>query len=87
MDRLDLHPAEWVEHVTDRPNDDRRYLIEPGKIERDLGWRPEVEFAEGLAATVDWYVANRDWSDRVLAAKGELQINWAATALPAETRH
>jgi dTDP-glucose 4,6-dehydratase len=80
LGRLGVDPAEWVEHVADRPNHDRRYLIEPGKIERDLGWRPEVDFAEGLAATVDWYVANRDWSDRVFAAKGELQIDWATAA-------
>jgi dTDP-glucose 4,6-dehydratase len=86
LDRLGLDPAEWVEHVADRPNHDRRYLIEPGKIERDLGWRPEVDFAEGMAATVDWYVENRDWSDRVFAAKGELQIDWATAGLPEAAR-
>jgi len=53
LDHLGLDPAEWVEHVADRPNHDRRYLIEPGKIERDLGWGPETGFAEGLAQTVD----------------------------------
>jgi hypothetical protein len=35
---------------------------------------------------VDWYVENRDWSDRVLAAKGELQIDWATAAQPAAAR-
>ncbi len=84
--RRGLYPAAGVEHVADRPNHDRRYLIEPGKIERDLGWAPETGFAEGLAQTVDWYVANREWSDRVLAAKGELQIDWGTAARPAAAR-
>jgi dTDP-glucose 4,6-dehydratase len=86
LDHLGLEPAEWIEHVADRPNHDRRYLIEPGKIEQDLGWAPEVDFAEGLAQTVDWYVENRDWSDRVFAAKGELQIDWATAAQPSAAR-
>jgi dTDP-glucose 4,6-dehydratase len=83
LDRLGVDPAEWVEHVADRPNHDRRYLIEPAKIEQDLGWRPTVDFAQGLAETVDWYVANRDWWERIFAAKGELQVDWAAAAPPA----
>jgi dTDP-glucose 4,6-dehydratase len=82
LDHLGLDPAEWIEHVADRPNHDRRYLIEPGKVERDLGWKPEVDFAEGLAATVDWYMANPEWSDRVFAAKGGFQIDWATAAQP-----
>jgi dTDP-glucose 4,6-dehydratase len=86
LDRLGLDPAEWVEHVADCPNHDRRYLIEPGKIERGLGWRPEVEFAERLAGTVDWYVENRDWSDRVFAARAELQIDRVTATLPEAAR-
>ncbi|MGH3250866.1 MAG: dTDP-glucose 4,6-dehydratase [Trebonia sp.] len=80
LERLDRDPAEWVEHVADRPNHDRRYLIEPAKIERDLGWRPEAEFTRGLSDTVDWYVNHREWWERVFAAKGELQFDWAAAA-------
>ena len=85
LDRLGLEPAEWIEHVADRPNHDRRYLIEPAKIETVLGWGPETGFDEGLAATVDWYTANTDWSERVFAAKGELGIDWSA-ALPSPAR-
>ncbi|HEY0934979.1 MAG TPA: dTDP-glucose 4,6-dehydratase [Trebonia sp.] len=80
LEQLDRDPAEWIDHVADRPNHDRRYLIEPAKIERDLGWRPQVDFKQGLAETVDWYVTSRDWWERVFAAKGELQIDWAAPA-------
>jgi dTDP-glucose 4,6-dehydratase len=53
--------AELISYVTDRPGHDRRYAIDPSKIERDLGWRPQRSFEEGLASTVDWYLANRAW--------------------------
>ena len=56
------HPhADLITYVTDRPGHDRRYAIDPSKIERELGWRPRHGFEEGLAATVDWYLANRAW--------------------------
>lgn len=51
---------ELIRFVTDRPGHDRRYAIDPAKIERELGWRAEHSFEEGLAGTVDWYLAN-DW--------------------------
>ncbi len=76
--RLGKDPAEWIEHVADRPNHDRRYLIEPAKLECDLGWRPVVDFAAGLAETVDWYVANEAWWQDILRRKGDLQVAWAA---------
>src|SRR3954451_2913013 len=47
--------------VPDRPGHDRRYLLDSQKIERELGWRPTIEFDEGLADTVTWYAANHDW--------------------------
>ena len=75
--RLDKDPGEWIEHVADRPNHDRRYLIEPAKLECELGWRPTVDFESGLAATVDWYVANEGWWQDILRRKGDLQIAWA----------
>jgi dTDP-glucose 4,6-dehydratase len=61
----------------DRPNHDRRYLIEPAKLERELGRRPVVGFAAGLAQTVDWYAENEAWWRDVLRGKGELQVAWA----------
>jgi dTDP-glucose 4,6-dehydratase len=45
-----------IRFVTDRPGHDRRYAIDPSRIERELGWRAEIGFAAGLAATVDWYL-------------------------------
>jgi dTDP-glucose 4,6-dehydratase len=50
-----------VRHVTDRPGHDRRYAIDPSKIERELGWRPAIPFEEGLRATVDWYRTHTAW--------------------------
>ena len=42
--------------VTDRQGHDRRYAVDPSRIERELDWRPRTRFVEGLAATVDWYL-------------------------------
>jgi dTDP-glucose 4,6-dehydratase len=53
-----------ITFVEDRPGHDRRYAIDAGKIRRELGWAPAVSFREGLAATVDWYLANGDWIRR-----------------------
>ncbi|MFD1329869.1 dTDP-glucose 4,6-dehydratase [Mycoplana ramosa] len=53
--------SDLITFVTDRPGHDRRYAIDPTKIERDLGWSPNIGFDEGLKATVDWYLANRWW--------------------------
>ena len=50
-----------IQFVADRPGHDRRYAIDPTKIERELGWRAEESFETGLARTVDWYIANEDW--------------------------
>jgi dTDP-glucose 4,6-dehydratase len=77
LQRLGKDAAEWIEHVADRPNHDRRYLIEPAKLERELGWRPIADFATALAETVDWYVENEGWWQDILRRKGDLQIPWA----------
>jgi dTDP-glucose 4,6-dehydratase len=75
---LDADPDACIEHVPDRPNHDRRYLINPAKLETDLGWGPSVEFESGLAETVQWYVDNEAWWQDVLERKGNLQLDWSA---------
>jgi dTDP-glucose 4,6-dehydratase len=50
-----------IQFVTDRPGHDRRYAIDPSKIERELGWRAAHPFEAGLAETVDWFIANEWW--------------------------
>jgi dTDP-glucose 4,6-dehydratase len=58
-----------IAFVTDRPGHDRRYAIDAAKIERELGWAPRHTFERGIEATVDWYLAHREW---VEAAKEAL---------------
>jgi dTDP-glucose 4,6-dehydratase len=55
-----------IEFVKDRPGHDRRYAIDSTKLQRELGWKPSVDFETGIARTVDWYLANQPWVQRVL---------------------
>jgi dTDP-glucose 4,6-dehydratase len=55
--------------VTDRPGHDRRYAIDCAKIRRELGWSPRESFETGLARTVDWYLAHRDWCDEITSKR------------------
>jgi len=59
--------ARLITYVKDRPGHDRRYAIDARKIERDLGWRPAETFETGIRKTVQWYLANEEWSSRVLS--------------------
>jgi len=76
---LGKEPSEWIEHVADRPNHDRRYLIDPVKIESDLGWRSQIDFDSGLEEAVGWYVDNQDWWQAILERSGSLQFDWSTT--------
>ena len=53
--------ADQIAFVADRPGHDARYAIDPARIRAELGWRPSVTLEEGLAKTVDWYLANEAW--------------------------
>ncbi len=53
-----------IEYVKDRAGHDRRYALNSNKLRTELGWKPEVDFKEGLKKTVDWYKDNQDWIDR-----------------------
>jgi dTDP-glucose 4,6-dehydratase len=54
-----------IQYVKDRPGHDRRYAIDSTKLRTTLGWRPTYEFERGLVATVQWYVENERWWNRV----------------------
>jgi len=54
-----------IKYVTDRPGHDRRYAIDFTKIHQELGWKPRYNFDEGLKLTIDWYMENSSWLERV----------------------
>jgi len=56
-----------INYVTDRPGHDLRYAIDSSKIERELGWKPLETFDSALRKTVQWYLENREWWERVRA--------------------
>ncbi|MBE0565736.1 MAG: dTDP-glucose 4,6-dehydratase [Krumholzibacteria bacterium] len=64
VDRLG-RSRDLITFVADRPGHDRRYAIDASRIMAELGWAPSVTFAEGLARTVDWYLANRAWWETI----------------------
>jgi dTDP-glucose 4,6-dehydratase len=62
---------ELIEYVKDRPGHDRRYAIDSTKIQKELGWKPTFEFEEAISATIDWYMQNKNWWERIIS--GEYQ--------------
>src|SRR5690606_22500008 len=72
--RADGKPREsQVTFVADRPGHDRRYAIDASKLKRELGWSPSRSFEQGIAETVDWYLAHQDWVARVLDGSYRLE--------------
>lgn len=68
----ELHPRvdgnsyiQQITYVQDRPGHDRRYAIDAGKIERELGWKPAETFDTGIRKTIQWYLSNTDWITQV----------------------
>ena len=62
-------PADWFEHVNDRPGHDLRYAIDSSKLRAETGWRPQYQdIRSGLRQTIDWYAANRAWWETSKAA-------------------
>lgn len=62
---------ELIEYVKDRPGHDRRYAIDSSKIENELGWEPTFTFEDAIADTIDWYLKNEHWWNRIIS--GEYQ--------------
>lgn len=58
-------PNDLIEFIKDRPGHDRRYAIDSGKIERELGFKREHDFTQGLEKTVEWYLDNHGWLDAI----------------------
>ena len=74
MPRADGKPrSSQITFVADRPGHDRRYAIDASKLHDELGWEPEYTFEQGIAETVDWYLANQAWVKRVLDGSYRLE--------------
>ncbi|QFF97990.1 dTDP-glucose 4,6-dehydratase [Psychrobacillus glaciei] len=58
---------ELIEYVNDRLGHDRRYAIDPTKLETELGWNPKYTFETGLKETVEWYLNNRSWWENIIS--------------------
>jgi dTDP-glucose 4,6-dehydratase len=71
LGRSEGESQQLISYVTDRPGHDLRYAIDASKLEKDFGWRPSVTFEQGLEATVEWYLQNPEWVNRVTS--GEYQ--------------
>ncbi len=64
-------PASLIQYVEDRKGHDRRYAIDPKKLETELGWKPKYTFDTGIKQTIQWYLENKDWWQNILS--GEYQ--------------
>ena len=62
--------------VPDRPGHDRRYILDSSKLRRELGWAPSVEWDQGLADTVAWYAAHREWWEPLIARAPVAEGAW-----------
>ena len=62
-------PESLIKFVTDRPGHDRRYAIDPTKIETELGWKPEYTFDTGIVKTIEWYLNNKEWWDHIISGE------------------
>ena len=69
-------PESLITHVTDRKGHDMRYAIDPAKIHRELGWLPETMFKDGIRKTIQWYLYNKEWWERIIS--GEYQNYYAS---------
>lgn len=60
-----------ITYVTDRKGHDLRYAIDSTKLSRELGWKPSLQFEEGIEKTVRWYLDNQEWMDRITSGEYE----------------
>ncbi|RJR15886.1 MAG: dTDP-glucose 4,6-dehydratase [Nitrospiraceae bacterium] len=56
-----------ISYVRDRKGHDRRYAIDPSRIEQEIGWKPDINFEDGIEKTIEWYISNKQWWQRILS--------------------
>lgn len=66
---------EMIEYVKDRPGHDRRYAIDSSKIQNELGWSPKYKFEEAIQHTINWYLENKNWWERILSGEYQKYYN------------
>jgi len=71
MGRSEGASEKLITYVKDRPGHDLRYAIDSSKLQKELGWTPLPEFAAGLEKTVEWYLSNNEWLERVISGDYE----------------
>ena len=64
-----------ITYVTDRAGHDLRYAIDSTKLQKELGWEPSLQFEEGIAKTVEWYLSNQEWLDNITSGEYENYYN------------
>ncbi len=77
-EKLDRKPgtsAGLITFVKDRAGHDLRYAIDASKLMRQLGWKPSLQFEQGLEKTIDWYLANEEWMNRITDGSYEKYYN------------
>jgi dTDP-glucose 4,6-dehydratase len=67
--------AKLITFVTDRAGHDLRYAIDSSKLQADLGWKPSLQFEEGLEKTVDWFLTNEEWLQSVTSGNYQTYYN------------
>jgi dTDP-glucose 4,6-dehydratase len=67
LGRKEGESAKLIRFVKDRQGHDLRYAIDASKLNRELGWKPSLQFEEGLEKTVDWYLENEEWVKHVIS--------------------
>ncbi|MBU1679013.1 MAG: GDP-mannose 4,6-dehydratase, partial [Bacteroidetes bacterium] len=60
---------ELIEYVKDRLGHDRRYAIDSSKIQNELGWKPEYRFEDAIKSTINWYLQNKNWWERIISGE------------------
>jgi dTDP-glucose 4,6-dehydratase len=76
LGRKEGESEKLITYVTDRAGHDMRYAIDATKINKELGWKPSLQFEEGIASTIDWYLTHQTWLDNVTS--GEYQKYYQA---------
>jgi len=65
LGRSEGESEKLITYVTDRAGHDLRYAIDSSKLRKELGWKPSLQFEEGLEKTIDWYLENTQWLENV----------------------